>query len=80
MADVMIYFRIVPMSYGGLYRTSTDADGAYSYDLPGGVYTVLASTPGEPDVSVYLTPRQAGPDGVASITVPPGHVVDFDES
>jgi hypothetical protein len=78
MGGVMIYFRIVPESYGGLYRTSTDSAGAYSYDLPGGVYIVLASTPGDPDESVDLTPRQTGPDGVASVSVPPAHTVDFD--
>jgi hypothetical protein len=80
MSDVMIYFRVVPESYGALYRTSTDGDGAYSYDLPDGVYIVLASTPGDPDVSVELTPRQTGPDGVAGVSVPPAHVVDFDEA
>jgi hypothetical protein len=79
MSGVLIHFRIVPESYGGLYRTSTDGDGAYSAELPAGVYIVLASTPGDPDVSVSLTPRQTGPDGVASVSVPPAHVVDFDE-
>jgi hypothetical protein len=79
MSGVLIHFRIVPESYGALYRTSTDGDGAYSAELPAGVYIVLASTPGDPDVSIELTPRQTGADGVASVSVPPAHVVDFDE-
>ena len=79
LADVMIQFYIQPRTFGGLYRTWTDADGRYAYALPGGVYTVFAQLDNaDPNLVLDLEPRQTGPDGVASISVPPGHVIDFD--
>jgi hypothetical protein len=71
LEGVNIYIRVVPESSGEPYQTTTDADGAYSYSVPDGVYLVLAEYDG-----VYLEPTT----GDGSATVPPAVQVDFQES
>ena len=71
-----IYIYIIPRSFGALYQTVTGADGTYSYQVPEGVYLVLAEIypdDDEPEIGDYLEP--IGEDG--SITVPPSQVIDF---
>jgi hypothetical protein len=76
LEGVEIYIYIVPRSYGALYRTVTGPDGSYSYQVPEGVYLVLAEIypdDDEPEIGESLEP--IGEDG--SITVPPSQVIDF---
>ena len=76
LEGVEIYIYIVPRSFGALYRTVTGADGSYSYQVPEGVYLVLAEIypeVDEPEIGDSLEP--IGEDG--SITVPPSQVIDF---
>ena len=72
---VCIYIRIVPESGGQVHQTRTDADGAYSYDVPRGDYLILAeyNPKGEPGGGAYLEPVS----GDGGVTVPPSAVVDF---
>jgi hypothetical protein len=71
LEGVTIYIRVVPESSGEPYQTTTDADGAYSYSVPDGVYLVSAEYDG-----VYLEATT----GDGSATVPPAAQVDFQES
>jgi hypothetical protein len=71
LEGVAIYIRVVPESSGEPYQTTTGADGAYSYSVPGGVYLVLAEYNG-----AYLQPT----NGDGSVTVPPSGEVDFQMS
>jgi hypothetical protein len=75
LEGVCIYIRIVPESGGPVQKTRTDADGAYSYNVPEGDYMILAeyNPNGEPGGGAYLEP--ASGDGL--VTVPPSAVVDF---
>jgi hypothetical protein len=75
LEGVYIYIRVVPESYGELYQTTTDADGAYSYSVPEGVYLILAeyNPNDDPEGGVYLEPIK----GDGSVTVPPSAQVDF---
>jgi hypothetical protein len=79
VAGAMIYIYILPRTLGSLYRTQTGADGSYSYSVPGGVYLIQAAVDNDnPNLIVDLVPRQTTSDGVASVSVPPSQVVDFD--
>jgi hypothetical protein len=71
LEGVYIYIRVVPDN-GEVYQTTTDADGAYSYSVPEGVYLIVAEYKG----GTYLDPTT----GDGSVTVPPGAVVDFQMS
>jgi hypothetical protein len=68
LEGVNIYIRVVPDN-GEVYQTTTDAEGAYSYSVPEGVYLIVAEDEG----GTYLNPTT----GDGSVTVPPGGVVDF---
>lgn len=70
-----IYIRIVPDSDGPVQQTRTDADGAYSYNVPEGDYMILAeyNPNGEPGGGAYLEPVS----GDGGVSVPPSAVVDF---
>ena len=69
---VCIYIR---KSDGPVQHTTTDAAGAYSYNVPEGDYLILAeSNPsGEPGGGAYLEPVS----GDGGVTVPPSAVVEF---
>jgi hypothetical protein len=56
-------------------HTKTDADGAYSYNVPEGAYMILAeyNPNGEPGGGAYLEPVS----GDGGVSVPPSAVVDF---
>ena len=71
LEGVDIYIRVVPDN-GEIYQTTTDADGAYSYSVPEGVYLIVAEYEG----GTYLDPTT----GDGSVSVPPGGVVDFQMS
>jgi hypothetical protein len=71
LEGVNIYIRVVPDN-GEVYQTTTDADGAYSYSVPEGVYLIVAQYEG----GTYLDPTT----GDGSVTVPPGGQVDFQMS
>jgi Carboxypeptidase regulatory-like domain len=75
LAGVNIYIRAVPESSGEPYQTTTDADGAYSYSVPDGVYLISAeyNSDGDSGGAVYLEPT----NGDGSVTVPPSARVDF---
>jgi hypothetical protein len=76
LAGVEIYIYIIPRRYGALYRTETGSDGRYSYQVPEGVYQVLAEiypADDEPEIGEDLVP--IGEDN--SITVPPSQVINF---
>jgi hypothetical protein len=79
LAGAMVYIYVLPRTYGTLYRAQTRADGSYSYAVPGGVYLVQAAVDNDnPNLIVDLVPRQTLSDGVASVSVPPSQVIDFD--
>jgi hypothetical protein len=73
IGGVCIYIR--PESDGQVQQTTTDAAGAYSYNVSEGNYLILAeSNPsGEPGGGAYLEPVS----GDGGVTVPPSAVVDF---
>lgn len=74
LGGVNIYIRVVPESSGEPYQTTTDADGAYSYSVPDGVYLISAEySDGDSGGGGYLEPT----NGDGSATVPPDAEVDF---
>jgi hypothetical protein len=75
LEGVNIYIRVVPESSGEPYQATTDADGAYSYSVPEGVYLITAAyNPNdESGGGVYLEPV----DGDGPVTVPPSAQVNF---
>ncbi len=75
LEGVNIYIRVVPESSGTPYQTATDAEGAYSYSVPDGVYLVSAeyNSKGGSGGGVYLEPT----NGDGSVTVPPNVELDF---
>jgi hypothetical protein len=72
LQGVNIYIRAMPETSGEPYQTTTDADGAYSYSVPDGVYLISAENGG----GAYLEPTT----GDGSVTVPPDTEVDFQMS
>jgi hypothetical protein len=73
LEGVTIYIRVVPESSGEPYQTTTDADGAYSYSVPDGVYLISAEYSNGDSGGGYLEPT----NGDGSATVPPDAEVDF---
>jgi len=74
LEGVIIYIRVVPESSGEPYQTTTNAEGAYSYSVPDGVYLISAEySDGDSGGGGYLEPR----NGDGSATVPPDAEVDF---
>jgi hypothetical protein len=77
LGDVLLQFYIVPRGFGDLYQVSSGPDGSYAFELPEGVYNVLATyyfsdAPGD---SADLVTSSGEPN--VPITVPPGQVIDW---
>jgi hypothetical protein len=77
LGGVLLQFYLVPRGFGDLYRVESGPDGSYAYELPEGVYNVLATyyfsdAPG--DEAGLLT--DAGELNVP-LTVPPGQEIDW---
>ena len=77
LAGVLLQFYLVPRGFGDLYRVESGPDGSYAYELPEGVYNVLATyyfsdAPGDEAGLVTSTGEPNVP-----ITVPPGQEIDW---
>jgi hypothetical protein len=77
LEGVLLQFYIIPRGYGDVYQIYSGPDGGYGFELPEGVYNVLATYYFSDDPGDYADlVTQSGEINVP-ITVPPGLIIDW---
>ncbi len=77
MEGVLLQFYIVPRGYGDVYQVYSGPDGSYGFELPEGVYNVLATFYFSDDPGDYADLVTDSGEINVPITVPPGQTIDW---
>jgi hypothetical protein len=77
LEGVLLQFYIVPRGYGDVYQVYSGPDGGYGFELPEGVYNVLATYYFSDDPGDYADLVTDSGEINVPITVPPGLTIDW---
>jgi hypothetical protein len=77
LEGVLLQFYIVPRGFGDVYQVYSGPDGSYGFELPEGVYNVLATFYFSDDPGDYADLVTDSGEINVPITVPPGQTIDW---